>query len=659
MSLLLALLATLHLSNGCDYFYSDPIPLLSDNRIDTITIGEIIEISFELQLNTTCKSGWCTLLRIFNPNEGGYSLPMINIGADTGAIRVIFSDSNSINSKYEISDPYLLSVYPDHTYHRYYFKWSATERIFIFDDIIYMNLTNGSYDTSQYIGGQYGLYISDAQPVLNGTIRNVCINSMKITAKCSDILWNGNVWGVSATGVNLSPYTNDSLKLIVCVSNFNSCPINRFFCEHNMYSSTSITFGTISSIGTLNALLGPGSVPTDHSSCCDSSNEQQLCNAPRDIISVTRLCQQLGYDSGRYTFWKEGSSNSCPKLYWNTNDKQWTSDWTQSDGYAGEYTCYGGLLEGNVRLVNGNIPSEGRLEIYHNDEWGTVCGNRFDIIDAKVVCSQLGYRSGTLKKEAFFGQGTGTVWIDWPNCQGTENRLSHCPGIGYGWWLRYDEKECNHTRDIGISCDTGISCGLNRWCYYVDMYPMATTNITTTLVTIDNSGNDPDYDQYNPREYDIYFKSNGLKCVDPQITFEYEQIDIGHVTENIQVYDESNILIKDCQGNGGDDTQCGIWWTCLNNTKLNVNKSHTIDANDTYRIRLIEGYGTNDLCESKSINARLLITCNYYETQAPTSNPTNITINPTINPTNPTINPTIHPIINPTIHPIINPTIHP
>ena len=44
-----------------------------------------------------------------------------------------------------------------------------------------------------------------------------------------------------------------------------------------------------------------------------------------------------------------------------------------------------------VRLQDGQFASEGRIEVYCNNQWGTVCSEGVSNSDLNVFCRQLGY----------------------------------------------------------------------------------------------------------------------------------------------------------------------------------------------------------------------------------------------------------------------------
>ena len=106
-----------------------------------------------------------------------------------------------------------------------------------------------------------------------------------------------------------------------------------------------------------------------------------------------------------------------------------------------------GPSETDLRLVDGANAHEGRVEIYHAGEWGTVCDDSWTTNDAEVACRQLGYAgTASAHTHATFGEGTGRIWMDDVRCAGDEERLADCGFRGWG------SHNCRHSEDAGASC---------------------------------------------------------------------------------------------------------------------------------------------------------------------------------------------------------------
>ncbi|KAK3544613.1 hypothetical protein QTP86_017861 [Hemibagrus guttatus] len=124
-------------------------------------------------------------------------------------------------------------------------------------------------------------------------------------------------------------------------------------------------------------------------------------------------------------------------------------------------TCSGifNPAHSSIRLVGSGGDCAGRLEVFHSGSWGTVCDDSWDIEDAQVVCRQLqcGVALST-HIPAWFGPGTGSIWLNEVECEGNETSLWNCR------FQLCEEGECGQHEDVGVVCSEFKEIRLTEGC---------------------------------------------------------------------------------------------------------------------------------------------------------------------------------------------------
>ena len=108
----------------------------------------------------------------------------------------------------------------------------------------------------------------------------------------------------------------------------------------------------------------------------------------------------------------------------------------------------------SLRLIDGPSDYEGRLQVFFNSKWGSVCRHEWDFNDARVACIQLGYGDAlTAVTTPIYGNALDEeeYLLDNVHCTGSEPGLQYCSSSGFG------SQDCANSEVAGVVCTgTGI-----------------------------------------------------------------------------------------------------------------------------------------------------------------------------------------------------------
>ncbi|XP_052794511.1 deleted in malignant brain tumors 1 protein-like isoform X2 [Mya arenaria] len=415
------------LSNTCDHS--------QDVSIDCNSYGDSI---------TTVPYG-SIYYHTGSPVDGDIRLVGFGYGSASGRLEVFYNGQwgTVCSRSFDIRDAetvcYILGYYGSPTYYRSYYIEGPSYGAIMIEDL---NCRGGEWSLAQC---DSGAWLSNKYCSHNDDVGVDCSGQISAMTTESTSTW--------------SPYTTPNKSYCggyfngwsgyIASPNYPKQYFNGQHCEYHL------------------------SVPSGHVVCLYIEN-----------MSLETCCDHLQlYDgpSSSYNLISSVTSTSAPGINWNdteicstgpTMTAVFTTDGSVTmTGFNATYSAFIPNSNG-IRLVNGHSPYSGRVEVYHNGQWGTVCDDSFDALEAQVVCRMIGSYRGDryvmAYSSAHYGQGSGQIWLDDLNCHGYESNIYGCKTRAWG------EHNCGHGEDAGVDCDYNYYDTTTPWW-------IATTDPSTSI----------------------------------------------------------------------------------------------------------------------------------------------------------------------------------
>ncbi|XP_060606305.1 uncharacterized protein LOC132758628 [Ruditapes philippinarum] len=326
-----------------------------------------------------------------------------------------------------------------------------------------------------------------------------------------------------------------------------------------------------------------------------------ICADTFDINVANVVCRMAGF-----RFWNAsvisnslfglGSGDSIIKNITCTGDEKDLSTcrsypWEKTTCLSKQVaTVYCRVQKTPLRLVNGDNPYSGRVEVFHNNKWGTVCEKRFTLADAKVVCQIAGYNFSTdvsiVSDKYDSGYTPYNVMIQNLACIGNESDISLCQSAD--WDTGYENcPSSNYYQSVGVNCLTTVNLvgGLTQYSGRV----IITHQGHTGSICSEHFSNE------NIKVICLMLGFNfTTKFLSNNYTFITSQSPPSIIVENLQCTGEE-IDIQECNSRPWGQTNCSnnkaVEISC--NTPVELTRGESFISG---RVKVLRPDGWNNIC---------------------------------------------------------------